>query len=268
MTQTIYALVKDGFERNPKKTRLNFTHPQVRISANKARCKNGSVDLTEVWFRLLSKEPITEDQVRSAISLFHPPSEYVGGGFTHYTETKSVEDSLHLNQIPSFYADKRDQLRSISDEPPRISINDNIIDGPVQVPDHKWGSVYCAFENFDPQNPEFGYSWNSVVLCKDGMALRIAKQANLIHAISPTLADIAEKVDAETDAEMELAIGQVAQFAVEQDGITSEKDVFRRLMNTPQPIIMVSELDDVAAYASGIAGMDVKSLEYQVKSPF
>lgn len=266
---SIYDTIKEGFREHSTKHRIDFKHPQVKLSVDKFMDRSSNdIDLTDVWFNVVAKEPITEDQVRSAIALFHPPSKYDCGGYTHYTEIRSFEDPLSLDEIPSFYARMQEQLRDIMDKPPKTSVRDTILNGPVEVPKHKWGSVYCAFENFDREHPEFGNILNSVVLYRDGMALRIAKKSNWVHALSPTLAEIIENVDEGGSDSLALSMSRVVPFALEQDGVRSDKEAYKRMKNSPKPIIMADEVNTIAAYASEITGVDIRLLEYEIAPVF
>lgn len=266
--ETVYSIIKRGFEENPDKKRLDFKHPLVKITADKVR-SDDSIDLVEVWFKVITGEQITEEQVRSAIALFHPDSKYVNGGFSYYTKEKSKEEPLKLEEIPSVYANKKRNLSSILDIEPRVSINDTVLDEIKDLPLHAWGRVYCAFEDFDQKHPEFGYSWNSVVLYKDGMALRVAKQANLVHSLSPSLAEISEELNVEgkSDAEIENTMIRLIESSNRIKTEVSHASI-GDLLNAPQPYITGSELNEIAKYASRIFGRDIGSLDYQVEPLF
>jgi hypothetical protein len=237
----LYDVIKGGFENyHSKTTRLEFKHHLVTLNVSKTY--HSCADLTGVWFRL-HQENIPDEQVRTAIALF--PQLAYRGGLTYYNEIHRLEDPLPLDEIVPFYISNKENLGSISDNPPKADLLNNTHDGSIEIPSHKFAKLYCSFE----EDYKEYLIWTGVVLYKDGMALRFAKQENWCHHISPTLDEISKTHELDN-----LQMFQILQ--IEKPNIPPV------IENSSNSLITPQELDYVAQFASKVVGVNIESLKY------
>ena len=271
MTQTTYELIQKAYaetfgEDSQYKTKIGLKNPILELNVTRHKYEGGPSQLSEIWFNVVVKKPITEEQVSSAIKLFSPPGRYDGGAICHYTSTHIVKENINLEQFSDLYSSNRDKMGSILEKSPAASLTGKILDSPIEVPDHEWRWIYCAFIDSDPEHPEYGETWNSVALHKDGLKLRICKSTNIIHAVSPLIAQALEQADPETEEETTNLVNQILPLAAEQEGLTFERDIFQRMRNAPKPIILGSELNLVSNFVSELVGVDITKLDYSVEN--
>lgn len=268
MPDSTYNLISRAFdenESNPPARRIKLTSPQLVIDADRLRTPD-QVLLSEVWFRIKTETALTRAQIEAAFSLRATDSIPVEVAKTAYTATKTTEQQIAFGDFIDRYTSDSHTLSSIDDQPPTTTLNGRIIDGPVEVPTHAWSHYYAAFEAYYKDHPEFGMAWDSVVLYKDGIALRKAQAPNLLHAMLPQVAQMLEGTEFKNDSEAATLIQQLVKSDTDAASLTSTDNLFKRLSATPEPSILPAEINQMGEFASQVLGIDITKLEYSISA--
>lgn len=262
MEKNIYQLLKNVLREHPKRFSIRLKSLNNTILVE--RDKHDSDGIVLVLFSVTAKEPLTKEKVKAAIGLF-PEANFKEAGFAYIKGRREIVENLPLIAVPDVYMKNKDNLMGVLERHPRTDINNNLLDDPSTVPEHKGRRVFCGFEEFDPKNPQFGYVWNDFVLYKDGISMRLAKQANFMYSLSPELAqspELAAAMDSPCDIKAEQELQRKVLDIIAKGNIRSIDDIMKRIEKTPQPVILPTELEYVKSFMSNIAGVDLASIEY------
>lgn len=259
-------LIRKSYELQPKEWMvvLNANKINLKLRRDHREAEAGRPHVNEVWYTVETGAPLTVTQARAALALFSGRARVVEAFEGYFETTRRREREISIEEAISLFEREGAQLQSVLDTPPKILLNDNIADGPVELPAHRWRRIYVAFRDYDPDHREYGETWNSVIFYRDGIKIRIAKSANLIHALSPTLAAITD--DLPKEGVNVLDEQSLIKSSLERDGFNpkSINDVWERLGKAMAPVMHGRELEEVSTFASGLIGMDITSLRYEI----
>lgn len=261
MQTPTYNMISKAFAESGAKQNIKLINPQLTI----VRTADDTVLLNEVWFFIKTKIAITREQIEAAMKLIPQDSKLQTAAKTVFDKTKKIEKEIEPVDFIDAYLKDSQNLKSINDQSPLCSWNDKIIDGPVEVPDHAWSSYYTSYEKYDRNYTELGMIWHSIILFRNGIALRIAHAANIQHAILPQTAKILEGVEFKNDLQETMAIQEVVKLDEDTKSIKSIGDLISRISKTPESFIPRADINQMGKYTTELLGADISQFEYDTQ---